>query len=131
MNNLNENELSSLIIGAAIKVHTALGPGLFEKAYQECLCYELQKLGLKVEKEKQMPLVYEDVILESGYRMDLLVNERVVIEIKSIEQLHKVHLAQILTYLRLGNYKLGLVINFNVNLLKNGVKRVINGRLDV
>ena len=129
MNNITENELSSLIIGAAIKVHNSLGPGLFEKAYQECLCHELRTLGLKVEKEKSMPLVYEDVILESGYRMDILVNDKVVVEIKSIEQLHKVHLAQTLTYLRLGHFKLGLVINFNVSLLKNGVKRVINGKL--
>ncbi len=130
MNNLTENELSTLIIGAAIKVHNSLGPGLFEKAYQECLCYELRKLGLKVDKEKSMPLVYEDVKLESGYRMDILVNDKVVVEIKSIEQLQKVHLAQTLTYLRLGKFKLGLIINFNVALLKNGVKRVINGKLD-
>ena len=85
---------------------------------------------MKVEMEKSMPLVYEDVMLESGYRLDLLVNNKVVVEIKSIEQLHNVHLAQILTYLKLGDYRLGLLINFNVSLLKNGVKRVINGKLE-
>ena len=130
MKDLNENEISRIIIGAAIKVHIALGPGLLENAYQRCLHFELNKLGLKVEMEKSMPLVYEDVMLESGYRLDLLVNNKVVVEIKSIEQLHNVHLAQILTYLKLGDYRLGLLINFNVSLLKNGVKRVINGKLE-
>ena len=124
---MTENEISNRIIGAAMKVHTALGPGLLESAYKECLYYVLQKEGLKVEKEKPMPLVFEEVKLECGYRIDLLVENKVVIEIKSVEVLNDVHLAQILTYLKLGNYKLGLLVNFNVALLKHGIKRVANG----
>lgn len=124
---MTENEISNKIIGAAIKVHTQLGPGLLESAYQECLYYVLNKEGLKVEKEKPMPLVFEEVKLDCGYRIDLLVENKVVIEVKSVEGLNDVHLAQTLTYLKLGNYKLGLLINFNVALLKQGIKRVANG----
>lgn len=109
-----------------MKVHTNLGPGLLESAYQECLFYELQKAGFSVIKEKPMPLVYEEVKLDIGYRIDLLVENKVIIEIKSVDALNEVHLAQTLTYLKLGNYKLGLLINFNVALLKNGIRRVIN-----
>jgi GxxExxY protein len=123
---MTENEISTLIIGAAIEVHRALGPGLLESAYKECLSYKLKKLGLIVEKEKPMPLIFEEVKLECGYRIDLLVEHKVVIEIKSAESLNDVHLAQTLTYLKLGNYKLGLLINFNVALLKDGIKRVVN-----
>jgi GxxExxY protein len=122
---MNENEISNKIIGIAIGVHQALGPGLLESAYKECLFYKLQKSGIMVEKEKAMPLIFEEVKLECGYRMDLLVENKVVIEIKSVESLNDVHLAQTLTYLKLGNYKLGLLINFNVSLLKNGIKRVV------
>ena len=122
-----ENELSTKVIGAAIKVHSALGPGLLESAYKECLFYILVKEGFKVEKEKPMPLVFEEVKLDCGYRIDLLVENKVVIEIKSVDALNDVHLAQTLTYLKLGNYKLGLLINFNVALLKQGIKRVANG----
>lgn len=124
---MNENELSHIIIGIAIDIHNALGPGLLESAYRECLFYKLRKEGLKVEKEKAMPLVYEDVKLDCGYRIDLLVEDKLVIEIKSVEELNDIHLAQTLTYLKLGNYKLGLLINFNVTLIKYGVKRVVNG----
>lgn len=124
---MTENEISQIIIGAAIKVHTALGPGLLENTYQECLFYVLQKEGLKVEKEKPMPLVFENVKLDCGYRIDLLVENKVVIELKSVEALNDVHLAQTLTYLKLGNFRLGLLINFNVALLKHGIKRVANG----
>ncbi|MBK8352883.1 MAG: GxxExxY protein [Chitinophagales bacterium] len=124
---MKENELSHIIIGLAIDVHNALGPGLLESAYQECLFYKLSKEGFKVEKEKRMPLVYEDVKLDCGYRIDLLVEEKLVIEIKSVDVLDDIHLAQTLTYLKLGNYKLGLLINFNVTLLKHGIKRVVNG----
>ena len=124
---MTENEISNKIIGAAIKVHTALGPGLLESAYQECLYYVLQREGLKVEKEKPIPLVFEEVKLDCGYRMDLLVENKVVIEVKSVEALNDVHLAQTLTYLKLGEFKLGLLINFNVALLKQGIKRVANG----
>ncbi|HAF29728.1 MAG TPA: GxxExxY protein [Bacteroidales bacterium] len=126
---MTENEIAHKIVGAAIEVHKSLGPGLLESAYQECLDYKLTQLGLKTKKEKPMPLVFEEVKLECGYRIDILVEDKVVIEIKSVESINDVHLAQILTYMRLGNYKLGLLINFNVSLLKNGIKRVINGSL--
>ncbi|MEO9531868.1 MAG: GxxExxY protein [Crocinitomicaceae bacterium] len=123
---MNENELATKIIGASIDVHKALGPGLLESAYKECLYFKLAQLGLKVEKEKAMPLVFEEVQLECGYRIDLLVENKIVIELKSVENLTDVHLAQTLTYLKLGDYKLGLLINFNVALLKQGIKRIIN-----
>ena len=123
---MTENEISSKIIGCAIDIHKSLGPGLLESAYQECLYYKLQKEGLRVEKEKAMPLIYEEVHLDCGYRIDLLVENKVVIELKSVEALTDVHMAQTLTYMKLGDYKLGLLMNFNVNLLKNGVKRVVN-----
>ncbi len=125
-----ENQIAKKIIGCAIEVHKALGPGLLESAYQECLFYKLKERGLMVEKEKPMPLVFENVKLECGYRIDLLVENKIVIELKSVESLTDVHLAQILTYMKLGNYKLGFLINFNVALLRQGIKRVINGSLD-
>lgn len=123
---MNENELSNKIIGCAIDVHKQLGPGLLESAYQECLRYELELIGLRVKKEIPMPIVYKDVKLDHGYRMDLLVEDKVVIEIKTVELLNDVHTSQVLTYLKLGNYKLGLLLNFYVSILKNGIKRVIN-----
>ncbi len=123
---MDVNEISKLIIGFAIEVHKKLGPGLLESAYQECLYYELKKAGLKIEKEKPMPIIYKEVKLDHGYRIDLLVEDNVVIELKSVEALTDVHFAQVLTYLKLGEYKLGLLINFNVKLLKNGIKRIIN-----
>ena len=121
-----ENEISKKIIGCAIEVHKQLGPGLLESAYQECLYYELKQHGLKVQKEKPMPIVYKEVKLDHGYRIDLLVEEKVVIEIKTVEAFNDVHTAQVLTYLRLGKYKLGLLFNFQTTVLKNGIKRVIN-----
>jgi len=123
---LSENEISNKIIGLAIEVHRALGPGLLESAYKECIFYELQLSGLSVEKEKGMRLVYKNLALEQGYRMDLLIENKVVLELKTVEVLTDVHFAQILTYLKLGNYKLGLLINFNVKMLKDGIKRIIN-----
>ena len=126
---MTENELSKIVFEAGMKVHKALGAGLLESAYEECLYYELQKIGLFVEKQKALPLVYEDVKLEAGYRVDLLVERKLVIEIKSVETLNDLHLAQILTYLKLSGCKLGLLMNFNTVFLKNGVKRVINGQL--
>ncbi len=123
---MNEDELSNRIIGLAIDIHNSLGPGLLESAYKECLYYRLVKDGYSVEKEKPMPLVYEEVKLDCGYRVDLLVERKVVIEIKSVEALNDVHFSQTLTYLKLGKFKLGLLINFNVTLLKNGIKRIIN-----
>lgn len=121
-----ENDLSQIIIGCAIKVHTVLGPGLLESAYEECLYYELAKEGLKVEKQKALPLIYEEIKLEVGYRLDLIVEDKVIIEIKACEGLNDVHLAQVLTYLKLSNVKLGLLINFNVTRVKDGIKRVVN-----
>ncbi len=127
---MTENEIAHKVVGAAIEVHKALGPGLLESAYQECLVYKLKQIGLSVEKEKPMPLVFEEVQLECGYRIDILVGGKLVIEIKSVEALNNVHLAQTLTYMKLGDYKLGLLINFNVTLLKLGIKRIINGQLE-
>ena len=122
---MTENELSNIVIGLAIKVHKNLGPGLLESAYKECLFYEIQKAGLFVEKEKPMSLIYEDVKLDIGYRMDLIVENKLVIDTKSVEALNDIHLAQVLTYLKLSKCKLGLLINFNVKYLKDGIKRVI------
>ena len=122
---MKENEISKIIIGCAIEVHKQLGPGLLESAYQECLFYELKQAGLEVQKEKPMPIVYKEVKLDHGYRIDLLVDIKVVVEIKSVEELNDVHIAQVLTYLKLGNYKLGLLLNFHVSLLKDGIKRII------
>jgi GxxExxY protein len=123
---MTENEISKIVVDCALKVHRQLGPGLLESAYQECLMYELKNQELVVEKEKPMPLVYDTVKLDIGYRMDLLINNKLIIEIKSVESLNDVHLAQILTYLKLSGCKLGLLINFNVALIKNGIKRVVN-----
>lgn len=124
---MTENELSHKIIGCAMKVHTELGPGLLENAYEECLYYELQQAGLNVSKQKALPLVYFDVKLDAGYRVDLLVENKVVVEIKAVDAFNDVHLAQVLTYLKLSGCKLGLLINFNVRSLKDGIKRVANG----
>jgi len=127
---MNHNELAGRIIGIAIKVHQSLGPGLLESAYKECLTCELTKAGLRIEKEKPVPLVYEEVRLDCGYRIDILVENTIVIEVKSVDSLNDVHLAQTLTYLKIGNYRLGLLLNFNVTMLKQGIKRVINGNLN-
>ncbi len=122
---MTENEIASKVIGAAIEVHKALGPGLLERAYQEALAYKLMQSGLLVEKEKEMPLEFEGVSLDCGFRIDQLVEQKLVIELKSVQELNDIHLSQVLTYLRLGGYKLGLLINFNVKLLKHGIQRVI------
>ncbi|HWZ21997.1 MAG TPA: GxxExxY protein [Cytophagaceae bacterium] len=123
---MSENELSRLVMDSAIKVHRKLGPGLLESAYEECLYYELRKHNLFVEKQKPLPLIYEEVKLEVGYRIDLMVNSKVIIEVKSVETIMDIHLAQVLTYLRLSDCKLGLLINFNVMLVKDGFRRVVN-----
>ena len=126
---MDENEISKIVFESALKIHKVLGPGLLESAYEECLFYELKKYDFKVEKQKQLPLIYEEVRLDVGYRIDIIIEDKFIVEIKSVEALTDVHLAQLLTYLRLSNCKLGLLINFNVSLLKNGVRRVINGTL--
>ena len=123
---MNENEISKIVFDCALKVHKILGPGLLESAYEECLFYELKKRGLNVVKQKPLPLVYEEVKMEIGYRVDLFIENKVIIEIKSVESLNDVHLAQVLTYLKLSECRLGLLINFNVSLIKNGVRRVVN-----
>jgi GxxExxY protein len=124
-----ENEISKIVFNAGLVVHKALGPGLLESAYEECLYYELVKSGLTIEKQKALPLIYKEVKLDAGYRADLLIENKFIVEVKSVEALNDIHLAQVLTYLKLANCRLGLLINFNVLLFKNGVKRVINGSL--
>jgi GxxExxY protein len=124
---MTDTELTKEIIGSALEVHKALGPGLLENVYQECLYYKLTQQGWQVEKEKPMPVVFEDVRLDCGFRLDLLVENRIVIECKCVKTLEDIHLAQILTYLKLGGFKTGLLINFNVKLLKDGIQRVVNG----
>jgi GxxExxY protein len=119
------NEITGKILNAAYKVHSALGPGLLESSYQACLKYELQKEELFVETEKPLPLVYEEVKLDCGYRIDMLVENQVIVELKTVEEFTDVHIAQILTYLKLSNKKIGLLLNFNTKSLKNGIKRVI------
>lgn len=114
------------IIGLAIEVHKQLGPGLLESAYQECLYYEIVNSGLIVEKQKALPIIYKDIKLDHGYRIDLLIENKIVIELKTVEAFTYVHFAQILTYLKLGNYPLGLLINFDSKILKNNIKRFIN-----
>ena len=123
---MTENHISKEIVDSALKVHKQLGPGLLESAYEECLAYELIQRDLYVERQKALPLVYEEVKLEAGYRVDLLIEKKVIVEIKAVDALNDVHLAQILTYLKLSNCKLGLLINFNVALIKEGIQRVVN-----
>ncbi len=122
---MNREEIFKQILNSAFKVHSALGPGLLESAYEECLFYELRRAGFAVEKQRALPLVYEEVKLDTGYRVDLLVEKKVVIEIKAVEAFSDVHFAQILTYLKLSGCRLGLLVNFNVAHLKDGIKRMI------
>jgi GxxExxY protein len=124
---VTENQNAHVIVDCAFRIHKVLGPGLLESAYEECLLYELTREGLLVEKQKPLPLIYQDVRLEIGYRVDLVVEQSVVVEVKSVESLTDVHLAQILTYLKLSSCKLGLLINFNVALIKDGIRRVVLG----
>jgi GxxExxY protein len=126
---MTEDEISKIVFESALKVHKVLGPGLLESAYEECLFYELKKFDLKVEKQKALPLIYEEVKLDVGYRIDIIIEDKFIVEVKSVEALTDVHLAQLLTYLRLSDCRLGLLINFNVKLLKEGVRRVINRKL--
>lgn len=118
--------ISYKIIGLAIEVHKQLGPGLLESAYQECLYYEIANSAFTVEKQKALPIIYKDIKLDHGYRIDLLIEDKIVIELKTVEAFTDVHFAQILTYLKLGNYPLGLLINFDSKILKNNIKRFIN-----
>lgn len=119
------NELTGLILKKAYEVHSVLGPGLLESAYEECLCFELTECGLKVERQKALPVVYKTIRMVAGYRLDILVNDTVIIELKAVEALSPIHTAQILTYMKLSHKRYGLLINFNVKSLKEGIKRYI------
>ena len=123
---MTENEISYKVIGAAIKLHKQLGPGLLESAYENALSYDLKNIGLEVEQQVSMPFKYKDVYLEVGYRIDLMIENKVILEIKSVDRLAPVHFAQTLTYLKLSEKKLGLLINFNKNIIKNGIHRLVN-----
>ncbi|MBS1584639.1 MAG: GxxExxY protein [Bacteroidetes bacterium] len=126
---MHENELARFVFEAGLKVHKTLEPGLLESAYEQCLHYELFKSGLYVERQVALPLIYEEVKLEAGYRIDLKIEGKLVVEVKSVDGLNDLHMAQILTYLKVSNCKLGLLINFNTLLFKDRVRRVINGTL--
>jgi len=120
------NKVTEAIISVAVDVHRALGPGLLESAYEACMVYDLAKAGLKVEQQKPLPIVYRGIKLECAYRLDLMIDNEVIVEIKSVEKLLPIHQAQLLSYLKLSERKVGLLINFNVKMLKNGIKRVVN-----
>jgi len=124
---MNENQIAAAVVDAAFKIHTTLGPGLLESIYEATLEYELRNRGLRVLRQIGLPVYYEGLKLEIGYRVDLIVGDKVIIEIKSIEALAPIHKRQLLTYLRLANMRLGLLINFNVERIKDGIKRVVNG----
>lgn len=126
---MSENEISSKIIGAAIEVHKQLGPGLLESTYETCLAYELKQLGLDVKQQIALPVIYKEVKLKAGYRKDLLIENKVIVEIKSVDSLVDIHTAQLLTYIKLKDLKLGLLINFNSVRVIDGLKRVLNGYL--
>ncbi len=123
---MTENELSYKIIGAAMEIHKNIGPGLLESAYENALAFDLKEMGLRVRQQVPMPFVYKDIKMEVGYRIDILVEEKVIIEIKSVEALAPVHFAQTLTYLKLSGLKLALLINFNMKILKDGIHRIVN-----
>ncbi len=123
---MNENEISYEVIGTSLKLHSALGPGLLESAYEEALAYDLIKIGFNVQRQLPMPMIYKEVKMDIGYRIDLLINQKVIIELKSLEKLAPVHFAQTLTYLKLSGLKLALLINFNTKHLKDGIHRIVN-----
>ena len=124
---MTENEIAKEIVDVAFKIHTTFGPGLLESVYETIMAYELQKHGLRVRRQQAIPVIYEDVKMDLGFRADLIVEDKVVVEIKSVEAIAPVHKKQLLTYLRLTDKRLGLLINFNVELIKNGITRVVNG----
>ena len=126
---MTENEIAKVVFECGLKIHRALGPGLLESAYEECLCYELFNNGVWFERQKTLPLIYEAINLDVGYRVDIMIENKFIIELKAVESLTDIHFAQIVTYLKLSGCKLGLLINFNSILFKDGVKRVINGYL--
>jgi GxxExxY protein len=124
---MTANDVSHAIIKTALKVHSALGPGLLESAYEACLAHELKLAGFKVETQLGLPVIYEGIKLDVGYRIDMLVNDLVIVELKSVEEISRIHIAQVLSYLKLSKKKLGLIINFNVLHLKDGIKRLVEG----
>ena len=124
---MTENDIGGVIIGAALRVHSVIGPGLLENSYETCLLYELEKKRLRVRNQVLVPIRYEDLVIENGYRLDLLIEDLVVIELKAIETILPVHRAQLLSYLRLGGFKLGYLLNFNVAHMRDGIIRVVNG----
>ncbi|MBO7446183.1 MAG: GxxExxY protein [Bacteroidales bacterium] len=126
---MTENEIAREVVDAALKVHKTLGPGLLEKPYHECLFYELHKRGLRIVNEKWMPLVYEDLYIDHAFKIDLVVEDKVIVEVKSVSEIAGIHMAQTLTYLKVGGYKLGLLLNFNVEMMRDGIKRVILGKV--
>lgn len=130
MTALSVNTLSERVIGACIEIHRALGPGLLESAYEECLCYELSQAGLAFERQRAIPVRYKQVLLNCGYRADLIVDDRLIVELKTVDAINNIHVAQLLTYLRLTDIGLGLVVNFNVATLRSGIKRVVSGTPD-
>jgi GxxExxY protein len=123
---MNENELSKIVVDCIFKVHKNIGPGLLESAYEECLFYELSKTDLHIERQKPLPLFYESIKMEIGYRLDFLIESKLVIEVKAVEAINDVHKAQVITYLKLSGCKLGLLVNFNGVLIKDGIKRIVN-----
>jgi GxxExxY protein len=127
---MREDEITSKVIGAGIEVHKVLGPGLLESAYEECLCYELSQIGLSFERQVDLPVIYKGVHLDCGYRMDLVVENSVIVEIKAVEQIIKIHEAQLLSYLKLYGKTVGLLLNFHSPILKNGLKRIVNNFLE-
>jgi GxxExxY protein len=127
---VRENDLTNAIIGAAIEVHRMLGPGLLESAYEECLCYELSRLGLAFQRQLQVPVSYKGLKLDCGFKLDLVVENAVIVELKAIDELLPIHKAQLLTYLKASGKRVGLLINFNVSILKNGLKRMVNHHLE-
>jgi len=124
---VEENRLGEAILGCALKVHKAPGPGLLENAYEACLGHELGKVGIAFERQVTLPLIYDSLIIESAYRLDLLVDKRVVVEVKAVDRLNDVHRAQLLSYLRIGGYRLGYLLNFNVAMIRDGIHRMANG----
>ena len=126
---MHENEIAKIVFDTVVKIHKILGPGLLESAYEKCLAYELRKQGLFIEQQIILPLIYEDICIDTGYRLDILVENKVILELKAVEQVPDIYKAQLLTYLKLSRCKLGLLINFNVPYMGKGVQRIINGEL--
>lgn len=123
---MTENELATIVVGLCLKIHRALGPGLLESVYEEVLCYELKKLGLNFKRQQGIVVVYEDIKMDLGFRADIIIEDKLIVELKSVEAVAPVHHKILLTYLRLTNIKLGLMVNFNVELIKDGIKRIVN-----